>query len=117
MRIYISGKITGLSNFKELFTEAENELINQGYEVVNPVTISHDHDKSWSSYMRSCLKSMLDCDAIYMLSNWMQSEGATIERAVAQSLNFKIIHQNYEPWIRSVPEPVYEQFEGDNLPF
>lgn len=111
MRIYISGKITGQSNFKELFAVAEQELSKQGYEVINPVNLQHNHDKRWHSYMKSCLKAMLDCDAIYMLSNWMHSEGAIIERAVAESLNFKVIYQNYE----LIPETVFEQFNDESL--
>lgn len=116
MRIYISGKITGTTDFEQRFGEAEQRLINQGHEVVNPVNLPHEHDKRWHSYMKECLKYMLDCDAIYMLSNWMQSEGAIIERAIADSLNIRIIHQNFEPWIELVPETVFEQFE-DGLVF
>ena len=112
MKVYISGRITNQPDFQQRFSEAEQQLISQGHEVVNPVNLPHDHDKRWHSYMKECLKSMLDCDAIYMLSNWMQSEGAIIERAIADSLNFKIIHQNYEPII---PETVFEQFEDGML--
>ena len=111
MKIYLSGKITGLSNFKELFAVAEQELINQGHEVVNPVNLPHDHGKRWHSYMKECLRSMLDCDSIYMLSNWMHSEGAIIERAVAESLKFKVMYQDYE----LEPETVFEQFDDESL--
>ena len=93
MRIYISGKITGLADFEQRFAEAERELRNQGHEVVNPVNLPHNHDKTWHSYMKEDLKAMLDCDGIYMLNNWMQSTGAVIERAIASELNFEIIHQ------------------------
>lgn len=49
MRIYISGKITGLpfdEAFK-MFENAENKLKFRGYEVVNPMKLNHNHNKSW----------------------------------------------------------------------
>jgi hypothetical protein len=96
MKIYISGKISGLADFERLFNEAESELLKNGHDVVNPVRLLHDHDKTWQSYMKECLKAMMDCEAIFMLSNWLKSDGAIIERSVAHSLQFKIIYQNYE---------------------
>ena len=96
MRIYISGKITGTNDFDYRFSAAERELKKRGYEVVNPVTLVHDHDKTWESYMKECLRALIDCDAIYMLSGWMQSDGAFVERAVAVTLKLKIIYQSYE---------------------
>jgi len=93
MKIYLSGRITNEPDFKQRFSEAEQALIRQGHEVVNPVNLPHDHDKTWHSYMKEDVKAMMDCEAIYMLSNWMQSTGAVIERAIASELNFEIIHQ------------------------
>lgn len=40
MMIYISGAITGTSNYKERFYKAECYLIGQGNNPVNPVSIS-----------------------------------------------------------------------------
>jgi hypothetical protein len=94
-RVYISGKITGLTEKEalELFKEAETELKKQGFEVVNPMTIPHEHGKTWVEYMREDLKAMLTCDTIFMLTNWQQSKGATIERNLALTLDFNIIYQ------------------------
>ena len=93
MKVYISGRVTNQPDFKQRFSDAEQTLISQGHEVVNPVNLPHDHDKSWQSYMKEDIKAMMDCEAIYLLSNWMQSTGAVIERALASELNFEIIHQ------------------------
>ena len=93
MKIYLSGRITGTTDFQQRFSEAEQELINQGHEVVNPVNLPHDHDKRWHSYMKECLKSMLDCDAIYMLKNWHSSKGAIIEKTLAYQLGIQIINE------------------------
>lgn len=52
-KIYISGKISGIENeAPELFAKAEKELQAMGFETVNPMTLNHQHDKSWHSYMR-----------------------------------------------------------------
>jgi hypothetical protein len=95
-RIYISGKITGVvfEDALEQFALAEKKLCDMGYEVTNPMTIAHEHDKSWENYMRLDLKAMLECDSIYMLINWEASKGAVIEHNLAKDLGFKIHYQN-----------------------
>lgn len=49
MKIYISGKITGLTHpqAESLFKQAETQLkgMYSGCETVNPMKINHDHDK------------------------------------------------------------------------
>ena len=86
-KIYISGKITGIPEseaFKE-FEDAENKLKDE-YEVINPMKLKHDHDKTWESYMKEDLKALLDCDGIYMLDNYIESLGAQIEYNLAADL-------------------------------
>ena len=93
-RIYISGKISGIENeAPKLFNDAEILLKEQGFEVVNPMTINHEHDKSWLSYMKEDIKAMMDCDSIYMLNNWKKSKGAKAERDIARQLGFTILYQ------------------------
>lgn len=95
MKIYISGKITGIETEAiELFANAERELKEKGFETINPLTLNHEHDKSWHSYMKEDVKALCDCDAIYMLSNWMDSKGAIIEHAIAMYLGLKIYYQS-----------------------
>ena len=94
-KIYISGAITGFEKVAPLLFEiAENKLESQGFEVVNPMTIEHNHDLSWISYMRVDLKALLDCDYIYMLSNWRNSRGAKIEHDLAKELEIGVIFQS-----------------------
>ena len=94
-KIYISGKITGLDEHEafKMFDEAENELIIQGYEVVNPMNIEHNHDKSWLNYMRTDIKALMECDCVYALNNWHYSRGAKIEVNLAKKLGMKVIYQ------------------------
>ena len=58
-KVYISGKITGIENeAPELFAKAEKELQSKGFETVNPLTLNHQHDKSWHSYMKEDIKAL-----------------------------------------------------------
>ena len=85
--IYISGRITGIEKEANiLFDKAEKELSDKGFKVLNPMKINHNHDKTWESYMKACIKSLCDCSHIYMLPNWQESKGAKIEYNLASSL-------------------------------
>ena len=91
-RVYIAGKISGMEPLaKTKFQEAENFLLKFGFEVVNPMTLPHDHDKSWEAYMKECIKSLVDCDFIYLLENWTYSPGAIIEFNLAYTLKIEIL--------------------------
>lgn len=94
MKIYISGKISGIENEAfAIFEEAEKRLLELGHEVVNPMRLNHDHDKSWENYMKEDVKALCECDGVYMLSNWRDSKGAVIEHDLALNLKMKIVYQ------------------------
>ena len=94
-KVYISGKITGLlfADAYENFARAEKKLTNDGFDVVNPMILNHDHDLSWESYMRVDLIAMLDCTHIYMLQGWNDSRGANIEYILAKELKLEVLYQ------------------------
>ena len=93
--IYIAGKISGMEKEAfELFEAAQHELESQGYVVINPMKLPHNHDKTWESYMRECMKALVGCDEIYMLKNWKDSRGAKLECVIAYILEIKIKYQN-----------------------
>lgn len=95
MKIYISGKITGKDpqSVAMAFNWTENQLLKQGYEVVNPLKLPHEHDKSWINYMREDIPHMINCDAIVMIDDWKTSNGAQLELDVAQRLGLKVFYQ------------------------
>lgn len=95
MKIYISGQITGLpiSQAKELFKQAETELKDIGFNPINPMSNGLDVESHWSDHMRADIKNMMDCEAIYLLSNYKQSKGAMLELYIAKELNMKIIYK------------------------
>ena len=77
MKIYISGKITGDSDYKAKFARAEEKLKAAGHAVMNPAVLPDGF--GYDEYMSIC-HAMLDvCDAIYLLTDWRQSEGARKE--------------------------------------
>lgn len=96
MKIYISGKITGLdlTQAKSFFREASLNLTAQGSHAVNPMSeVSYYADRSWSDYMADAIKLLLDCDAIFMLKNWEDSKGAKLEYHIAKELGLKILYE------------------------
>lgn len=109
MKIYISGKISGIEDkAHSLFQTAEIELqykytkkyepnafvVVQDFTIINPLKLPHLHDKTWKAYMIEDLKALLECDTIYMLKNWNESKGATIERQLALQLGLNVIYQD-----------------------
>ncbi len=77
MKIYIAGKITGLTDYKEVFAEAEAQMIAQGHSVMNPAGLNAGF--GYEDYMKICF-SMIDvCDGIFMINNWSDSDGAKRE--------------------------------------
>lgn len=94
LRIYISGQITGLpvAEYVDRFSKAEAELKAKGYEVINPLHYELKGTQ-WSEQMKTDIRLLLDCDAIYMLSNWERSAGAGLELYIAEGLGLII---NYE---------------------
>lgn len=95
MKIYISGQISNLpfEDAKIQFELVEKTLFELGHEVVNPMTVHHDHDKTWQSYMKVDIKHLVDCDAIFLLDNWKHSRGAKIELNLAIDLGLHVIQE------------------------
>lgn len=90
-KIYISGKISDMP-YEEAFNnflKAEHALKQIGFEVVNPMKLDHKNAVTWSDYMRTDIKALMDCDNIFMLSNWRKSEGAKLEKHIADALEIK----------------------------
>lgn len=99
MRIYISGKITGLPKSKVFrnFGEAHSKLCIRGYDVVDPVAISeHVPGMDWKTYMTIAYGILHDpsMDAIYMLKNWTESIGAIIEWTWAQARGLPVLYED-----------------------
>lgn len=93
-RIYISGPITGVEDFKQKFDAAAKVLTDKGYEIVNPswlgaVIPNATHEQ----YMNICIPLMDECNAIYLLEGWEWSHGASIEYGYALGRDMLIFRE------------------------
>lgn len=97
-KVYISGKITGLSveEITSKFHNAEVTLSALGVECINPFTaVPYVKGKTWEEYMVDDFRLLLQCDTIYLLDNWQDSKGAKVELAVAKELGLNILYERH----------------------
>jgi hypothetical protein len=96
MKIYISGKISGLpiQPVIEKFKWHAVFLELKGHESINPFDVSPlDESKDWHDYMIEDIAALFKCEAIYMLKDWGQSRGARIEYQIAKELGLQIFFE------------------------
>lgn len=81
MKVYISGRITGLdyNAVKRRFQLAEEFLTSLSLEPINPLKNGLSSSDAWIDHICRDIKMLHGCRAIYMLDDWMDSKGATIE--------------------------------------
>ena len=90
--IYISGKISGLP-IKEViskFQTACDKVKRFGLEPKNPLDNGLPLDAEWADQMGKDISILLRCDAIYLLPDYLESEDAKIELAVARQRKMPI---------------------------
>lgn len=87
MKIYISGAITGTTDYMERFQKAEEylESNHKNVSVINPAAVNAmmPEDTTYEEYMEMSITMLDMCDAIYMLDGWQQSCGANREYGYA----------------------------------
>lgn len=95
--IYLSGKITGQNNYKELFEEAKKDAEGKfpGATIINPAEISLPSICDWDDYMSICLRLLDKANIIYLLDNWLESKGARKEYITAFQKGLKVYFQTY----------------------
>lgn len=81
-KVYISGRVSGLTDYYEHFNEAEELLLERGYQtILNPAKLPCGMNAA--DYIRICFSMVDSCDLVVMLENWKQSKGAKLERDYA----------------------------------
>jgi hypothetical protein len=109
-KFFISGPITGYPNQnRESFARAEQYLTEEGMIVINPsmFPIGFTHEQ----YMKWCKVILDDCDSIYMLDGWQESQGAIEEYHYARNFGKDIFYEcsykfEYSPIQTNKPETV-----------
>ena len=93
MKIYISGKMNGDDNFKEKFDIAEKHCIENNWkEIINPANLTRP--SNWSTALKRDLKILNECGAIYMIKDWKESKGATLEHWYAKRYGLIIVYES-----------------------
>ena len=95
IKVYISGKITGLSadQVAEKFKRAEKQVASFGFEPVSPLNNGVAPEAPWREHMKRDIAMLLDCDGIYLLRDWGDSSGARIEFNIAKECGLDIMEQ------------------------
>ena len=117
--IYIAGPMRGKPNWNyDAFNKAEAILTEKGWNVVNPATLDTnyqetaelnttpndfdpDNDAKHRSINRRIMKRDCDaicdeCDAIFMLKGWQNSQGACAEFYLSCSIGLDIYYETSE---------------------
>ena len=112
--VYIAGKVTGDPEYKEKFRRMEEKLRGIGLAVLNPATLPEDLPRE--SYMPICLAMLSQADAVLLLPDWKESEGAKIEESLARYQCTPVIYPDIlddpEFW-KQRPDPFPELHQRD----
>lgn len=94
IRVYISGPITGTTDYMERFEAAEKRL-NGEYSVINPAKVNSNmpEDTTHEEYMNMSICMLSMCDAIFMLNGWEDSIGACEENIYALKNGIRIFRE------------------------
>lgn len=82
MKLYLAGKITGDTGYKQKFQQAQEDLEGQGFTVLNPAILPQGLTQA--DHMRICFAMMDGADVVAFLPDYEQSRGAQLEWAWCQ---------------------------------
>lgn len=93
MKLYISGPITGVRDYRENFAQVEEYLNKLGYDTINPAELDPGTNESHEFYLKRDIKLMVgaeNVDGLVLIPGWVNSEGAVVEIVVARATGMRI---------------------------
>ena len=90
-RVYLSGPITNVKNYKGLFMFAEElAALGDAEQIYNPAA-QIPASSSWEQAMHRCLSEITNYDTVVMLPGWNTSRGARLECDVALACGMDVV--------------------------
>ena len=90
-RVYLSGPITNMKNYKGLFMFVEElAALDDAGQIYNPAA-QIPASSSWEQAMHRCLSEITNYDTVVMLPGWNTSRGARLECDVALACGMQIV--------------------------
>jgi hypothetical protein len=83
VKVYLAGKIGGTTDYHERFAKYAQKLRQEGYSVYNPAAANQE-GRTQAAIMAHLLPILCDHDAIALMPDWIDSEGAKLERQLAE---------------------------------
>lgn len=111
-KVYLSGPITGIKNYKGLFLFAE-EIVRMcdAARIFNPASQIPD-SLSYEQAMKRCVTALAQYDTIMLLPGWDVSKGAKLEHDIALACGMNIIDSTGYKRTRCLCNAVYAVLLG-----
>ena len=95
MKLYISGAITGTTDYMDRFYCTQRFLEEQGYTVINPADVNSrlPEDTTYEQYMSVCMVLLDMAEGIFMIKGWEKSCGANRELGYALAKGKVVIYE------------------------
>ncbi len=96
--LYLCGAITCDPNYKRKFENKSFQLLNTGYDVINPIDLTKIFGVTeWIECMKVDIRAMVLSDGIALIPSNFPSKGRDLELYIAKKLNIEI--KTVDEWL------------------